>query len=223
MVEIAIEKTQNDSTLLGIGEKFRRRRRSLGLTLQDVADEAGLSVGFISLLERGMASPSLTSLSAIARALDIELGELFTVPEGGSLTTRAKERSNNFFDKKSYNYERLSANFPGHLLNAVLVQEHPGDRREASYHDGEEIHFVLEGSITFELNGKISVLKAGDSIHFSSSLPHSTWNHTSEIAKILVVVTTDLFGDSAQPGVENRQIKAVPEGLGELHNKGRRS
>ena len=168
-----------------------------------------------------MASPSLTSLAAIARTLGLELGELFSVPEGGSLMTRAKERPNNFFDEHSYNYERLSANFPGHVLNSVLVHKHPGDRREASRHEGEEIHFVLEGSITFELDGKANVLKAGDSIHFSSNLPHSSWNHTSETAKVLVVVTMDLFGDSPEASAENRQTDTGTGGPGLKQSKGR--
>ncbi|MEM7319920.1 MAG: helix-turn-helix domain-containing protein, partial [Pseudomonadota bacterium] len=44
---------------LDLGQSIRLRRKELGLTMQTVADAAGLSVGFISQVERGLTSPSL--------------------------------------------------------------------------------------------------------------------------------------------------------------------
>ena len=51
-----------------LGQRLRERRRELRLTLKEVADGAGLSVGFISLVERGLTAPSISSTSALARA-----------------------------------------------------------------------------------------------------------------------------------------------------------
>lgn len=196
---ILAQKTTASTEINRLGDNVRTRRRELGLTLQDVADGAGLSVGFISQLERSLTSPSLTSLAAISRILDVDFTALFAPPKGDSQTTRAGKRQHYALDGSSFNYERISSNFPGHILNAVILTELPGSRREVSRHEGEEIYYILSGALTVEIEGNVSVLGIGDSIHFQSSRSHSTWNHTSDVTKILVVVTTDIFGDGPVP------------------------
>ena len=183
-----------------LGSNLRNRRRELGLTLQDVADGAKLTAGFISQLERNLTAPSLSSLAAIARVLQSELADFFAVPGGESPTTRADQRVNYTLDETRTKYERITAGFEGHVLNGVIVHEQPGYRSESIRHEGEELFYVLNGSITVELEDKAIVLKAGDSIHFRSDQRHSTWNHTSEVVSILIVVTMDIFGE-AQPEI----------------------
>lgn len=191
---ILVEKA-SDNRLDRLGDNLRSRRRDRGLTLQDVADGAGLSAGFISQLERNLTSPSLTSLAAIARTLDADLTDILAMPGGDSPATRAGERRNFALDGTRSSFERISANFPGRTLRAVVEHKQPGVCSTASRHEGEELHFVLQGSITIKLNGEPHVLGAGDSIHFRSDQLHSSWNHTSEAAKVLVIVTMDIFGD----------------------------
>ena len=53
-----------------LGARLRARRKAIGKTMQQVADEAGLTIGFISQIERGLSSPSLASLYNVAQALD---------------------------------------------------------------------------------------------------------------------------------------------------------
>ena len=65
-----------------VGERLRERRRELKMTLQDVADTAGFSVGFISQIERGITVPSLVSLVAVCRALGVDISTFFQQPEG---------------------------------------------------------------------------------------------------------------------------------------------
>lgn len=179
-----------------LGSRLRRRRRELGLTLQQVGDGAKLSVGFISQVERDLTSPSLSSLAAISRVLQAHISEFFAIPGGASLTTRARTRGHYSLDERNADYERVTANFPGHVLNGVIVHDPPGYRSEPIRHEGEEFFFVLSGSITVELDGKATILNTGDSIHFRSNREHSTWNHTADPASVLVVVTMDIFGET---------------------------
>ena len=179
-----------------IGTKIRNRRRELGLTLQEIADAANLSVGFISQLERDLTSPSLSSLAAIARALRTEIAEFLVVPGGDSSLTRSNNRETYAFNEGSLIYERLTSKFPGHILRGVIVKEKPGHRSPPMRHEGEEFYYVLEGSITCEIEGERTVLGPGDSIHFNSNDLHSTWNHTLETASILTICTMEIFGDS---------------------------
>ncbi len=197
-----------------LGSNLRNRRHELGLTLQEVADGANLTAGFISQLERNLNAPSISSLTAIARVLDSDLADFFAVPRGGAPTTRAEERLGYSLDETRTKYERISAGFEGHALNAVIVHEQPGYRSEAIRHEGEELFYVLSGSITVELDGKAFVLNAGDSIHFSSDQRHSTWNHTSEVTTILMVVTMNIFGDEHQTGrrIQDHRIASPATG-----------
>ena len=76
-----------------LGTKIRERRRELGLTMQFVADQAGLSIGFISQVETGHSSPSLSSLAAISKVLQMPVAHfLEQPPEGDQPVTRRATR-----------------------------------------------------------------------------------------------------------------------------------
>lgn len=185
-----------------LGQRLRARRRELSLTLKEVADAAGLSVGFISQVERGLTVPSLSSLASIAGVLGSHVTTFLAQPEGKTPHTRHNERPVYAVDKAALSYERLSTTFPGSVLNSVIVHEPPGYRSEPIQHVGEEMFFVLQGAITIEVENETTVLEAGDSIHFASMRRHSSWNHTAEPATILHVCTMDVFGDNPQPNQE---------------------
>ncbi len=181
-----------------VGERLRKRRRELKMTLQDVADTAGFSVGFISQIERGITVPSLTSLVAVCRALKTDVGSFFQSPRVDAPITRREGRpvyAVGGTPGSAVSYERLSASFPGNVLRSTLIHEPPGFRSEPMSHEGEEIYFIVEGSLTLEIAGECTILEKGDSAHFPSTLTHVTWNHTTEPATIFHTCTMDVFGD----------------------------
>lgn len=178
-----------------LGKRLRERRQQLGLTLKGVADAAGLSVGFISQIERDITTPSLSSLASVAHVLGTDIGEFLSQPRGDRPATRHNERPLYSIGGNALTYERLSAAFPGNVLRSVIIHEPPGHRSEPIAHEGEEIFFILDGAITVEVEGERTILETGDSIHFPSSRTHSTWNHTDEPATILHTCTMDVFGD----------------------------
>ena len=77
-----------------LGRALRQRRKAIGKTMKEVAQEAGLSEGFISQIERGLSTPSLISLYNVANTLGISV-EAF-LPQGPqpahSMVSRASER-----------------------------------------------------------------------------------------------------------------------------------
>lgn len=178
-----------------LGRRLRDRRQALGLTLKEVADGAGLSVGFISQIEREITTPSLSSLASVAHVLGTDVGAFLSQPRGGTPATRHDKRPVYSVGGNALSYERLSASFPGYVLRSVIIHEPPGHRSEPISHEGEEIFFILDGAITVEVEGERTVLAAGDSLHFPSKRTHSTWNHTTRPATILHTCTMDVFGD----------------------------
>lgn len=183
-----------------LGGRLRRHRRQLGLTLKDVSEGAGLSIGFISQIERGIATPSLSSLASVAKTLQVDVGAFLSQPHGDAPLTRHHQRQLYRIGDNSLQYERVSAALPGNVLRTVIIHEPAGYRSEPISHPGEEIFFVLSGALTVVLADRPTVLEAGDSIHFLSTVTHSTWNHTGSPTTILHTGTMDVFGDGTSTG-----------------------
>ena len=178
-------------------DRLRNRRKELKLTLKDVAERSGLSFSFISQIERGLTMPSLTSLVALARALDTSINQFLEQPTGGAADTQHNRRVPYALGPNSATYERLSSTFPGSVLNSVLITEPPGRRTEPMSHEGEEFIFMVEGALTVEIEGAAYQLEQGDSLHFASTRTHTTWNHTDRPAVMLHTCTMQYFGDGA--------------------------
>ncbi|MEM9605562.1 MAG: cupin domain-containing protein [Pseudomonadota bacterium] len=188
-----------DSTGVGrvapnLGERLRARRREVKLTLQAVADRAGLSVGFISQIERGITQPSLASLASVAQVLDLPLSHLLSQPGGEQRFTTAGDRPVYSISDGASRFERLSSDFVGNTVHSLIIHEPPGHRIAPIRHAGEEMLYVLRGAITVEVDGDQRVLQEGDSVHHPSDCVHSSWNHTDHAATILWVGTFDVFG-----------------------------
>ena len=199
MILVMVKTKPRPSTSQTIGPALRERRKALGLSMQKVADAAGLSVGFISQLERGLTSPSLSSRVGIAEVLQTPISQFLSQPPGDANMTRQSDRVQYAVDAEGPSYERISSSFEGSQLTSVIVHEPPGHRGEPISHRGEEMFFVLAGEVTVEIEGKVDILRPGDSIHFDSTRVHSTWNHTVETVSILWCGTMDVFGEDPTP------------------------
>ena len=179
-----------------LGRAIRARRRALDLTLKNLGERSGLSVGFLSQLERDLATPSLSALSGIAAALGVALDSFLAAPRPASGLTRRGERplfSTGAAGTDQIRYERLSTAFPGQSLNAVLVHVPPGYESEAVRHEGEEIAYVLEGSLIVGIAGETIRLDAGDSLHYAAGQAHRWTNAQDGWTRVLWTGTAPIF------------------------------
>lgn len=176
-----------------VGALIRARRRQLHFTLQELSAAAGISVGYLSQVERDHATPSLGTLAQIARGLDVGMDYFIATPSPEDGMTRAGERSRFSVDGSSIQYERIATDFAGNVLSSFILIVPPGYRSETVAHEGEEILFVLEGTITQRLDGEEMRLSAGDSLHFRGNRPHSWSNDTTSAARLLWTGTLPLF------------------------------
>jgi len=193
-----------------LGEALRTRRKELGLTMQIVADSAGLSVGFISQVERGITAPSLASLVSLAEVLKTDISSFLQQPPKAGQTTRKSSRDAYSVVGADVSYERLSTTFEGSQLHSVIVHEPPGHRAEPISHRGEEMFYIIDGEITVEIDGDVEILRKGDSIHFNSRRVHSIWNHSAQTSSILWCGTMDVFGDAPAPMHKEPILAAAP-------------
>ncbi|WP_341862147.1 cupin domain-containing protein [Gymnodinialimonas sp. 57CJ19] len=179
---MARPKTDKDPAL---GALIRKRRKQLDLTLQALCDAAGLSVGYLSQVERGQSTPSLGTLAQIAQALSVGLEYFITTPKPSDSLTRAGARPQFSIDGSSIMYESVCADFPGAELSSYILHVPAGYASEVVSHEGEEIIFLLDGEITQTLGGQTFILQQGDSLHYTGSTPHSWSNETQSTTRIL--------------------------------------
>lgn len=85
-----MKRRRSEDLLTTIAEHIRTRRKTLGLTQEELAERAGLSTNYVAKLEIGMNAPSLQSLSRLAEALQIDLGALVTLGRTFSHTDRVE-------------------------------------------------------------------------------------------------------------------------------------
>jgi DNA-binding transcriptional MerR regulator len=154
------------------GLQYRRMRKQAGFTLKQVSERSGLSVSFISSVERGVSSMSSTAQVMLVTALrggePIELQPRTPVHSLGS--------GPQVDVTQGVTFEWLSGK-RGFMEPQLAVLE-PGAKADEDYqHDGEEFLLVLTGAFTFWLNGDQLELGTRESIHFSSQEPHR-WANT---------------------------------------------
>lgn len=162
-----------------IGAKLRNARKLRGLTLDQVAQAAGLTKGFVSRLERDDVSPSVASLVAVCEVLGLRVGELFDPPQ--TAVIRAGEgRRINFGGEGAL--ERLVTPGTQGALEVIHSVIEPGGT------GGEELYvlacdaecaFVLSGNVEVVVEGGSETLGPGDAMTFSGSTPH-TWRNPGE-------------------------------------------
>src|SRR5262245_47490537 len=131
------------------------------MTLQELCTAAGISVGYLSQVERDHATPSLGTLAQIARSLDVGVDYFIATPSMEDGLTRAAERNRFSVDGSSIIYERIAADFAGNVLSSFILEVPPSYASETVAHEGGEIIFVLEGSIVHRLDDEEMCLSPG--------------------------------------------------------------
>lgn len=167
------------------GGRIRELRRKAGLTLQALADQSGISVGFLSQVERDKATPSLGTLASLAAALGVEVDWFIATPRPSDAVTREGERPRFSIADSSLSYERLNAALPGGTLSSLIIHLPVGYESEVTRHTGEELIVVLEGRLRQTLGDAVMVLNPGDSVHFMGDTPHSFANAGEGPARLL--------------------------------------
>jgi transcriptional regulator with XRE-family HTH domain len=184
-----------------LGNKIKKLRKARRFTLKTLGEQVGLSISYLSLVERGLSSIDTVSLQAIAKCLNASLFYFL----GDGLEGNAQE-----FLFRSYNrkpviknnlkvYTRIAHNFGERVMDPVITLLLPGEKLEdVKYlsHDGEEFHYVLEGVLTWLMEGARYELYPGDSVHMPSHIPHNWINLTNNSVRVLSVVSPNYFDDA---------------------------
>ena len=188
-----LHSVDNDAAALSvaIGSKVRAERHGRGLTLDQLAHQAGVSRRMIINVEQGSANPSVTTLLRISDALGIGLQALVEVPQGKPVkVVRGGSGAPLWTGSGGGRGVLLAGTSPPDVLELWDWTLAPGDRHDSEAHvrGTKEILQVREGTVTVEVGGQVEVLDVDDSISFVSDVAHSYANPGTVPARFVLTV-----------------------------------
>ncbi|MEO1678677.1 MAG: XRE family transcriptional regulator [Pseudomonadota bacterium] len=172
---------------------MRARRRALSMTLQALSDASGVSVGYISQIERDHVTPTLGTLAALAQSLGTGLDYFVAMPKLSDSLVRREDRRRFSLDGVTQQYEQLGVEQPNHDLSAFMIYVPDGYSSETVSHEGEEFIHVLQGGVDVTLDGESLSLRTGDSLHFRGNRRHSWENRSGSTTQLLWVGRLSLY------------------------------
>ena len=184
---------------LWLGLQVRTLRQAKRLSLKQLADQIGTSIGMLSQIERGISSPSIKSLREIAEALAVPVMYFFRGAEHGSREemgriVRAKGRRILRLPSRGVTKELVTPDLSGQLELLLVIIEPGGSSGGEFYtHKGEEAGYVISGSMQLHVSDQSYVLHEGDSFRFESTIPHRFESASSTEARVLWVTSPPIF------------------------------
>lgn len=177
-----------------IGSKIKTLRTTNKLTLKDVSEKTGLSVGLLSQVERGISSIAIDSLAKIVSVYNMDMSDFFEKHDQSTAVDPVIRSFNLIPDQISpyiiqfvlsmnvNEFDMLPRLFQLQPLSSFL---HP--KIEMYNHFGEEFVYVLEGVVTVTVDKTQYVLNPGDCVQIHSEIDHNWINQTNKVVKILSI------------------------------------
>lgn len=185
-----------DGIVSSIGPKVKLLRQENRLSLQQLAAKAEVSAAAIHKIERNDMVPTITTLLKIATALDRPLSYFVDGDEGPNepvAFTPATDRPAVFTSHVGLQLAGVSGPYSPFRSAAAVATVEPGANSGTKplTHAGEELIYVLEGTMIFEIVGKRYRVGRGDSLHFLGDQPHYWANETKSRVRALWIALRD--------------------------------
>jgi DNA-binding transcriptional MerR regulator/quercetin dioxygenase-like cupin family protein len=174
-----------------IGIRLRQLRVRRGLSLGPVAKAVGISLGFLSALERSHMSASVSTLRKLARFYKTNILDFFDAAKSQSRVVQPNGRKV-LEAGPGVRMELLA--WGNTVMEPHLFRIAPDAGSGESYaHEGEEFLYVLQGEFQISLEEKEYRLESGDSFYFESATPHRWKNPGRRETWVLWVNTPPTF------------------------------
>ena len=163
-----------------IGREVRAFRRQQGMTVADLAQATGLSIGMLSKIENGLTSPSLTTLQILGHALSAPLTAFFRRYEEKREVQHVRagehleiERRGTRAGHQYHLLGHIGAHTAGVVVEPYLITlTAQSDTFPTFQHDGIELLYMLEGEVTYRHGDQLFHLRPGDSLIFDADARH---------------------------------------------------
>ncbi len=182
-----------------VGRQVRDLRKARRMSLKQLCEASGLSIGLLSQIERGASSPSLRSLQALSKALGVPPVWFFNdgkLPPKRERTTIVRRGAGRRLElpHKRLMKELVTPDLSG-SLQMLIVNIEPGGHTgsETYWHPGEECGYLLEGELDLWVDGEHFHLRKGDSFRFRSELPHQSVNPGKVMTRVIWVTSPPFY------------------------------
>ncbi|MEH7829153.1 helix-turn-helix domain-containing protein [Gemmobacter denitrificans] len=163
-----------------IGREVRAFRRQQGMTVADLAQVTGLSIGMLSKIENGITSPSLTTLQILSHAFSTPITSFFRRFEERRDVQHVKAGNHIEIERRGtraghqYNLlGHIGSNSSGVLVEPYLITlTEESDTFPTFQHDGIELLYMLEGEVMYRHGEQLFHMQPGDSLFFDADAPH---------------------------------------------------
>lgn len=191
---------EHEPELPNVGRLIRALRQQRGISLRDLADGCGLSRTAISLIERGVSSPTVASLHRLATALGVPISFFFQPQEEQRevIVTRAHGRRH--MGTAGLRLESLGSGLKDQTIEPFVVTLEPGRDSGATpiVHPGHELVYCLEGVVEYRVAGESYRLTAGDALLFEARLHHG-WRNPGDRPAVFLLVVQAAGTNSVEP------------------------
>jgi transcriptional regulator with XRE-family HTH domain len=182
---------QHDAVSVNVGERLRELREARNISMRTLASRSGLSANALSMIERGKASPSVSTLYKLAEALGISITAFFAtdLERKQVVFLKADARAHVSFSRGVF--EGLGGEqFVGRVEPFMLSLEHSANSGPRSMsHTGHEFVFCLRGELEYQVERQIFQLQAGDSLLFAAHLKHKWRNPGRNVATAIIMIS----------------------------------
>jgi transcriptional regulator with XRE-family HTH domain len=178
-----------------IMKKIRAIRLAKGLNMRELADKVSCSTSFISQIENGKVSPSISMLKKIATELDVRVVDFFMTEEtDNDVILRKDKRTHMKYPQGHAFIELLVSKVSDKKMQPIWAHFEPGDGSEGLYsHTGEEFGLVIKGSLELQLEDEVYMLDEGDTFYFNSERKHGYRNLGDTTTTVIWVITPPSF------------------------------
>lgn len=186
-----------------IASRIRSLREDADLTMQEMAEAAGIDVAGYAALEAGKSDLSFTVLYRCAEKLGVDIVDLLT-GEGPHLTGYSVVRAGQGLSIKrraGFEYLHLAPSFKGKVaepfqVTAPFIAAEQDEPIALSRHEGQEFDFILSGTLRFAYEGHTEQLHAGDAVYYDSGRGHGMIATGGEPCTFIAIVLKDRDDES---------------------------
>lgn len=179
-----------EEIIASIGPKLRALRQQKKLSLKQLSERSGVSAAAIHKIERGNMVPTIATLMRLAASLNRTVS--YFVAEDGdrerpAVLVRSTARPPVFTSKQGLTLRSISGPYGRFFVAGAIANLEPGatSGSRPMEHLGEELVYVLDGSLRFTVDGEEFPVRRGDSLHFRTDRPHRWANAGAGPARAL--------------------------------------
>lgn len=182
---------QQDAISVNVGERLRELREARNISMRALGTRSGLSANALSMIERGKASPSVSTLYKLAEALGVSITAFFSSDEQRKQVVflKGSERTRVSFARGIF--EGLGGEqFVGRVEPFMLTLENSANSGPRTMsHTGHEFVFCLRGELEYHVERQVFLLESGDSLLFAAHLKHRWKNPGRNVATAIIIIS----------------------------------